>query len=58
MRSDLNGPAQVRKEVYRPRYLQNNPVVQAQEPQMAPTRMAPGGVATYDDVPIKQRINY
>jgi hypothetical protein len=59
MRSDLNGPTQVRKEVFRPRYIQNQPqVTQSQEPQMTPTRMAPGGVATYDDVPIKQRINY
>jgi hypothetical protein len=60
MRSDLNGPAQVKREVFRPRYYaQNAPqIIQPQEPQMSPTRMAPGGVATYDDVPIKQRINY
>ena len=60
IRSDLNGQAQGRREVFRPHYIiQYQPVIiQSQEPQMTPTRMAPGGVATYDDVPIKQRINY
>lgn len=58
MRSDLNGPAQVKKEVFRPRYYSQNMAPDAQTQQLPAPRMAPGGVATYDDVPIKQGIHY
>lgn len=67
MRSDLNGPNQVKKEVFRTRY--NTPIImqspqqmqqmqQAEGSDLPPMRMGPGGVASYDDVQMKQGIHF
>ncbi len=58
IRSDLNGPNQVQKQVFRPRYIGVGASQVPPEQPQAPVRMAPGGVATYDDVQIKQGIHY
>ena len=60
MRSDLNGPNQVRKEVFKPRYIGAgaSQVPPGEAQTQTPVRMAPGGVATYDDVQLKQGVHY
>jgi hypothetical protein len=69
MRSDLNGPNQVKKEVFRTRYntpmllqgpqqLQQQMQQQPEASDLPPIQMGPGGVASYGDVQLKQGIHF